>query len=303
MVTFRRAAADDHLVWWVWVLGVLAGWLLVATVIGVVIGRGIRLADRRTSGIGAPMTTADLPAAFVAPRPVAAVRRRALPLPPVGVALAACAVALETCGFVLRLDGSTGSTALLFSMDAPASLPRLYVAVLFAGAAVAGVAAAVRLPGRRAWWLAVALVAAGIASVKAGGTVHARAMSALRDAVGSSAALLLSVTAAAVVLGALWTFTRTERRDRRRVLGTLALYAVASVGLSAVSAAAPANWSAAATFLEESGEALAGIAFLMAVLVGAAPRLVLSKAWALRRRADAQTLDAGVVPGPLIDRR
>ena len=46
-----------------------------------------------------------------------------------------------------------------------------------------------------------------------------------------------------------------------------------------------------ATFLEESGEALAGVAFLMAVLVGVAPRLVLPAAWALRRTADAQTLD------------
>jgi hypothetical protein len=47
-----------------------------------------------------------------------------------------------------------------------------------------------------------------------------------------------------------------------------------------------------ATFLEESGEALAGVAFLVAVLVGVAPRLVLPAAWPLRREADAHTLEA-----------
>ena len=38
--------------------------------------------------------------------------------------------------------------------------------------------------------------------------------------------------------------------------------------------------------------------FLMAVLVGVAPRLVLPAAWALRRSADAQTLDVpDLLPG------
>jgi hypothetical protein len=77
----------------------------------------------------------------------------------------------------------------------------------------------------------------------------------------------------------------------------LAAYAGASVGLSAVSAAvvgalgAASSAAAAATFLEESGEALSGVAFLIAVLAGVAPRLVLPAAWALRRSADAHTLE------------
>jgi hypothetical protein len=77
----------------------------------------------------------------------------------------------------------------------------------------------------------------------------------------------------------------------------LALYAVASVGLSAVSsvvagAYGPAgSWAAGATFLEESGEALAAVAFVMAVLAGVAPRLVLPATWPLRRAADAHTLE------------
>jgi hypothetical protein len=47
-----------------------------------------------------------------------------------------------------------------------------------------------------------------------------------------------------------------------------------------------------ATFVEEAGEALAGVAFLMAVLVGVAPRLVLPASWALRRTADAEAVAA-----------
>jgi hypothetical protein len=75
---------------------------------------------------------------------------------------------------------------------------------------------------------------------------------------------------------------------------------VASVGLSALSSVA-GSWYATATFVEESGEALAGVAVLMAVLVGVAPRLVLPAAW-LRREDDALSLEAparpdlGVVP-------
>jgi hypothetical protein len=104
----------------------------------------------------------------------------------------------------------------------------------------------------------------------------------------------VSAAVAAVVVGALWFLSRTERRDRRRVLSVLALYAVASVGLSAVSQMAGAygaQWVTTATFVEESGEALAAVAFLMAVLAGVAPRLVLPAGWALRREVDAQTLD------------
>jgi hypothetical protein len=81
------------------------------------------------------------------------------------------------------------------------------------------------------------------------------------------------------------------------VLGVLGFYVGASVGLSAVSAAVAGSagragtWAATAIFLEESGEALAGVAFLLAVLAGVAPRLVLPTTWPLRRSADAHTLD------------
>ncbi|MGY1752127.1 hypothetical protein [Blastococcus sp. SYSU D01042] len=284
--------------WWVWVLGAVAVWALAAVVVGVVVGRGIHLADQRRPGAAGVLSTADVPGLAAAPQRAVGTRRRAVPLPPVGIALAALAVALETIGFVVRLRGETGPVARALSMDAPYSVPRTFVAVLFAVAAIAAVAGASRMPGRRTWWLGVGLVAGAIATVKVGSTVHADAIGALTDAVGDVGALAVSAGAAAVVVGSLWFLSRTERRDRRRVLGVLALYAGASVGLSAMSSVAASNFAAnvaaAATYLEESGEALAGVAFLMAVLLGVAPRLVLPAEWALRRTADAETLDAPV---------
>ena len=279
------STAGVHPVWF-WTAVGLAVWVLLAALAAVVLGRGIRLADQRAADTGADPT----------PVPALSAARRRIPLPPVGVALAATAVALEAIGFVLRLTGATGSTARALSMDAPYSAPRLFVAALFAVASVAALSAASRIPGRRAWWLAVGLVSAVIAAVKTGGTVHATAMHALADGMGAAGSVVLSVVAAGAVLAVLGFITRAERRDRRRVLSCLAAYAVASVGLSAVSAVAPGQFAITATFLEESGEALAGVAFLIAVLVGVAPRLVLPTSWPLRRDADAHTLEvaAGV---------
>jgi hypothetical protein len=282
---------------WLWVVGGLVVWTVVALLLALVVGQGIRLADRRSPGTGVDdvLTTADL-LPHTAPA-TARVRRRAIPVPTVGVALFAIAVALETSGYVLRLSGATGTASELLSMDAPLSLPRMYVAALFAAAALAAVAGAGSIPGRRTWWLAVGLVAGGIAAVKAGSTVHSQTLDMVSDAVGSGGALLISALLAAAVVAALWFLSRSERRDRRRVLGVLALFAGASVGLSALSAVASrtyggaSNWTIAATFLEESGEALVGVGFLIAVLAGVAPRLVLPAAWPLRRTVDAHTLD------------
>ena len=300
VLRFGVRATDDRRVVWLWIVGGLVLWVVAAAAFAIVIGRAIRLADRRAVGraVADPLPTADLPNALGAARRAPARRRRAVPLPPVGVALAALAVTLETTGFVLRLNGASGPVATLFSMDHASSLPRMFVATLFAAAAVAAAAGAGRLPGRRTWWLAVALVAAGIAAVKAGGAVHHRTVTAVADALGSTAAVLLSASVAGAVVLGLAFLSRHDRRDRRRVLGTLALYAGASVALSAVSSVAPGGWSVTATFLEESGEALAGVAFLMAVLIGVAPRLVLPADWALRREADAHALRLPeVLPG------
>ncbi len=271
---------------WFWIPVGPVGRVLPASLVAVVMGRGIRLPGRRTAGTGGDP----------APVPALVPDRRRIPLPPIGVALAGTAVALEAVGYAVRLTGAGGETARALSMDAPFSAPRLFVAAMFAIAAVAALTAASRIPGRRAWWLSVGLVAGGIAVVKAGSTVHAEAMRGLATSVGGARAVALSVASAGAVLATLAFLTRAERRDRRRVLSCLAAYAVASVGLSAVSAVVPGQLAITSTFLEESGEALTGVAFLVAVLVGVAPRLVLPEAWPLRREADARTLEVAHDP-------
>ena len=268
---------------WIWIVGGLVLWVLLAFAVAVVIGRGIRMADVLS---GPPLTAADA-TGEVRLRTA----RRRVPLPPVGIALAATAVLLETTGYITRLAGATGPVARALSMDAPYSAPRTFVAALFAVAAVAAVAGAVRAPGRRAWWLAVGLVCAGIAVVKAGGTVHVDAMAALSAAVGEAGAIVTSLALVVAVLAVLAFVSRAERRDRRRVLTCLAAYGAASVGLSTISTLAVGQWAVTATYLEESGEALAGVAVLVAVLVGVAPRLVLPASWVLRRNSDAAPLD------------
>lgn len=288
--------------WALWVVGGLLVWFLVAAFVAVVIGRGISLADRKDAA--GSLDGVRIPERSAGRQPVGAAsgRRRAIPLPPVGVALAACAVVLETAGFLLRLRHQSGEALRVLSMDAPLSLPRMYVAALFAASAATAFVGASILPRRRSWWTGVGVVAGLVAAVKAGGTIHAAVLEALTAAVGSLAAQAISILLASAVVGALWFLSRDDRRDRRRVLGTLALYAVAAVGLSGISnlvGADSGSWalSAAATYVEESGEALAGVAFLVAVLVGVAPRLVLPRDWLLRREADAQTLDVARAAG------
>jgi hypothetical protein len=200
-------------------------------------------------------------------------------------------------GYAVRLSGASGPYAELMSMDAPYSVPRMFVATMFAAAAMAAVAGAGRIPGRRTWWLAIGAVAAGIAVVKAGSTVHVLALRGVESAITPLGGLIASGLMAAAVIGVLWFLSRSERRDRQRLLFVLGLYGIAAVGLSAVSSAlsvaygAASRWAAAATFIEETAEAMAGVAFLVGVLVGVAPRLVLPADWALRRAADPHTLD------------
>jgi hypothetical protein len=306
--TFAGEVADTPSVWWIWVLGGVVAWFVVAFGLATLVGGGIKLADRRSPGTGEspPLSAAGLEVG--ARRRLPSVRRRAIPLPPLGLAAIAVALGLETSGFLARLNAGSGGGSHLLSMDAPFSLPRMYVAFLFAAAAAAAVAGAGSIPGRRTWWLAVALVGSGIAAVKAGSTVHASALHSLTGAVGATGAVLISAAVATAVVAGLWFLSRSERRDRRRVLSALACYAGASIGLSALSATVAgalggaSSWAAGATFLEESGEALAAVAFLMAVLAGVAPRLVLPATWPLRRTADAHALDLPAqVPGRAAD--
>jgi hypothetical protein len=217
-------------------------------------------------------------------------------VPRIAVVLAAVGVGLEAVGLLTRLTGAPPVVARPLAMDAMFSVPRLFVTVLFAVAAVAAARGARRLPGRRTWWTAVAAIAAGIAAVKFSGDLHHRFFRAIGGHDHPVRALLASALLAGAVLGWLGWLSRHERRDRRRVLSGLGLYAVAAVGLSSVSAVVGPPWGAGATFVEESGEVLGAVAFLVAVLVGAAPRLVLPADRPLRRAADAPALHRARVP-------
>jgi predicted secreted protein/multisubunit Na+/H+ antiporter MnhC subunit len=278
--------------WWGWAL---LGWTGLALVVAPLLGLALREADRRER-----VSLGLRPAA-----PVRPVVRRRIPLSPLTVGLLLTGVVLEAVGFVVRTSGNERGAARLWSMDLPLSVPRMYVAALFFVAALAALAGALRYPGRRPWWAALALVGLLVGEVKAGGTVHTQALAALGLRGHPLLATVLSGAVAGAVLCALWWLSRDERRDRRRMLIALGLYAVASVGLSGVSALIAQSggspyWVAAATFVEETGEAFGAVAVLTAVLVGVAPRLVLPVAWVLRRQADAETIDApGSLPHPL----
>lgn len=276
-------------------LGGLVAWFVIGALVAVVLGKAISLGERRSAA--APVARpADARRPAVAFAGAESRRRLQIPLPPFAVALVAVAVVLQTVGYVLGLTRASGQVAQLLSMDAPFSVPRMYVAALFGAAALAAVAGAGTMPGRRTWWLAVGTVAGIVCAIKAGSTLHATAVTELSAAVTMTGAVLISALVAGAVVAGLWFLSRDDERDRRRVLSALALYAAASVGLSAVSNAlagaygSAAGWTLAATYLEETGEALAAVTMLVAVLAGVAPRVVLPAAWALRRTADEHTL-------------
>ena len=85
--------------WLWWALGGVAAWIVVAFAAAVVVGRGIRLAERHEIEASSSLTTADVLGRASADVP-AEPRRRRIPLPPFGIGLAATAVVLETVGFV-----------------------------------------------------------------------------------------------------------------------------------------------------------------------------------------------------------
>ena len=66
MVQVREPPADDDDVVALWVLSGLAAWIVLAGLVAVVVGRGVRLGDQRAVGMlpAGTLTTADLPAAL-----------------------------------------------------------------------------------------------------------------------------------------------------------------------------------------------------------------------------------------------
>jgi hypothetical protein len=225
-----------------------------------------------------------------------------VPVPPVAVLLIGVGLALEVVGFAVRVADVPRAVARPLSMELPFSVPRLYIAAVLAAAALVAAVGSGRIPGRRTWWSLVAVVGAGLAAIKAGSTVHKAVMTALDGYAHPVRALALTAPVAIGGIAWMWWLSRHERRDRLRTLGALGLYAVAALGLSTVSTVVETAvgrasvWAAAATLAEEGGEVLAAVAFLTAVLVGVAPRLVLPAGWALRRAADAHTLDLAESP-------
>lgn len=225
-------------------------------------------------------------------RPAATAAAWRVPVPPWARAVAALLVGAELLGYGLRVLGAPRSISHPLSMELPFSLPRMLIATVFLLAAVAAATGAARLPRRRSWWTAVALLCGTAALVKAGSTVHKAVLEAVDGYAHPGRTLLGSAVVGAVVLTGLFWLSRDERRDRRRVLRWLAAYGAAAGGLTIPSALAEGAWghgsALTATFVlvEESAEALTALGVLVAVLVGVAPRLVFPADRALRRADD-----------------
>ncbi|KQS60647.1 hypothetical protein ASG36_07105 [Geodermatophilus sp. Leaf369] len=214
------------------------------------------------------------------------------PVPKWAWRLGVVVVGLEVVGFLLRVLHAPRWLARPLSMELPFSAPRLVVAAVFAGVACAALSGAIRMRGRRTWWTAVAGVAGLIAVVKAGSVVHKAVLEAIDGYAHPVRALAFFGVVAAAGIAWLWWLSRHDRRDRRRVLTWLAVYAGASVGLSTVSGVVETALghghplTAAAALVEESTEGIAGVGFLLAVLLGVAPKLVLPAGWTFRRQDD-----------------
>lgn len=218
-----------------------------------------------------------------------------VPVPPWGRALIAVVLVLEASGWATRVGHAPRWISHPLSMELPWSLPRMTVAAVFLVAAAAACVGVVRFPHRRAWWSTIAVVAALIAVVKGGGTVHRAALEAIDGYAHPVRALVVFGTTSVVGLCWLYWLSRDERRDRRRVLAWAALYASAAVGLSTISGAAESVLGhgsalvATAALAEEAAEGVAAVGFLLAVLLGVAPTLVLPADWRFRRPEDMES--------------
>src|SRR4051794_9099107 len=186
--------------------------------------------------------------------------------------LAAALVALHLLSFVVRVRctvvGRCGVAARLFAPDAVGGLPGLVTTTVFVAAAVVSWRACRSGAGRTAlWWGGGAAMCAAAGALPLG-RAHSVAKS-------DSAVLTFrgSVTLAAIALAVLLALGQ-----RWRVPGTAAvvfamtLYAAAAIGLDVVTgvvAAAQAHAgalsAAAATFLEELGEAVTALVLLVTV--------------------------------------
>lgn len=161
----------------------------------------------------------------------------------------------------------------VLDLDAVGGLPRMFTTGLFlAAAAAAGWTAVYSRAGARPWWALVAVVGVGLAGAKLVST-H----SVLERWDGRHLTLVVGTAATVVGLPLLWAAGRRGRVvGAGVVVAALAAYATAALGLDVVtglvSSGAPRPLPmAAATFVEELGEALTALA-LLAVVVRLVPR-------------------------------
>jgi hypothetical protein len=186
--------------------------------------------------------------------------------------LGAALVGLYSAGLVVRLRCAFGRcggpVSRLLDLDAVGGLPRLVTTALFVATAVLAGRAARRASGRSAlWWTAIAAIGAVLALAKVI-SAHsvAKADAAVATLVGS---VLLAVTALAVLR---WAGRRWGVPATGPVVLALALYAAATLGLDVVTSLVAslqtqvgALSDAAATFVEELGEALTALVLLVTV--------------------------------------
>jgi hypothetical protein len=188
------------------------------------------------------------------------------------VGLAAALIALYCGGLVVRIRcralGHCGGPARVLDLDALGGLPRLTTTTLFLVTAVFAWRASRVSSGRRAlWWSSVGGIGAVLALLKLV-SVHSSA-----KADSAVLTLLGSVLLAAVALAALWLLGRRwDVPATGPVVLALALYAGAAIGLDvvtwlfgAVQSGTGALSEAAATFVEELGEALTALVLLVTV--------------------------------------
>ncbi|MGY1733180.1 hypothetical protein ACI798_16840 [Geodermatophilus sp. SYSU D01045] len=185
------------------------------------------------------------------------------------------AVVLFGAALVVRLHCGAGPCAgspvgRLLDLDAVGGLPRLFTTGVFVTVAALAGRACRPVAGRaRLWWAAVAAAGLTLAVLKLDST-HSVAEA------GTSplTALLLGLAVAAPSLGLLAVAGRAWRVAATvPVVAALAGYAVAALGLDAVThlvEALAGGAGAAATFVEELGEALAAVAVLAVVRSGTA---------------------------------
>ncbi|SDO84178.1 hypothetical protein SAMN05660199_02643 [Klenkia soli] len=220
-------------------------------------------------------------------------------------ALAGLALGLFGLGFLVRWRCTVGPCSLggaewIFDLDAVGGLPRLYTTSLFVAATVCAVRAVARSRGRHAlWWLAVALIGVGLVFAKL-----VSAHSVLEGWDGAGYTLAVGSLASAVGLPVLGVLGRVWRvPGARAVVLALAVYALAALGLdvltgSVVLADPRPLPVAAATFVEELGEALTALT-LLAVLVRRIPP---PRNRGLRERVAHDTSPRTAVPGSGVQR-